>query len=366
MTKIILLGEAMGENEAKIGKGFVGASGIELLKMLHEADILELTSADFDYLNKFYNSGDPTFVDMVWALHPELHRSNVFQLHPPGNRIEALCGTKAEGIKGYPALAKSKYALRDYQYELERLGDELIRHNPNLVICLGNTPLWSLSGKTGISKIRGTTFISSLTVTGFKCLATYHPAAVLRQWELRPTAVADLMKAKREAEFPEIRRPEREIWIEPDLADIERFYNDHIRGCRVLAVDIETAGNQITCIGFSPDRRTAIVIPFVDYRRKGRNYWTAKDDEAQCWRLVRDILGDASIRKVFQNGLYDIAFLWRSMGIQTYGAAEDTMLLHHALQPESLKGLGFLGSIYSDEGSWKDMRKNVTTIKADE
>ena len=53
------------------------------------------------------------------------------------------------------------------------------------------------------------------------------------------------------------------------------------------------------------------------------------------------------------------------MGLRTYGASEDTMLLHHALQPESLKSLGFLGSVYTDEGSWKGMRK-TETIKADE
>jgi len=45
---------------------------------------------------------------------------------------------------------------------------------------------------------------------------------------------------------------------------------------------------------------------------------------------------------------------------------EDTMLLHHALQPESLKSLGFLGSVYSDEGSWKQLRRGRTTIKRDD
>jgi hypothetical protein len=43
------------------------------------------------------------------------------------------------------------------------------------------------------------------------------------------------------------------------------------------------------------------------------------------------------------------------------------MLLHHALQPESEKSLGFLGSIYTDEASWKTMRqRGKTTIKRDE
>jgi hypothetical protein len=53
------------------------------------------------------------------------------------------------------------------------------------------------------------------------------------------------------------------------------------------------------------------------------------------------------------------------MHIKVYGATEDTMLLHHALQPEMLKNLGFLGSIYSDQGTWKGMAKHGKTIKRD-
>ena len=41
------------------------------------------------------------------------------------------------------------------------------------------------------------------------------------------------------------------------------------------------------------------------------------------------------------------------------------LLPQGALVPE-LKSLGFLGSIYSDEGPWKTERKRTTTIKADE
>jgi hypothetical protein len=51
------------------------------------------------------------------------------------------------------------------------------------------------------------------------------------------------------------------------------------------------------------------------------------------------------------------------MKIKVLGAAEDTMLLSHALHPESLKGLGYLGSVYSSEAAWKHMRKKHETIK---
>lgn len=131
-----------------------------------------------------------------------------------------------------------------------------------------------------------------------------------------------------------------------------------------FSVDIETSGTRITCIGLGyPD--IVIVIPFDDERAKDRNYWPTLEAERACWDLIKHVLSDPSIPKVFQNGLYDIAFLWRSIRVRVLGAAEDTMLAHHALQPEMEKGLGFLGSIYSDERSWKHMRKKVKTIKRD-
>ena len=112
------------------------------------------------------------------------------------------------------------------------------------------------------------------------------------------------MKAKRESAYPEIRRPPREIWIEPSLKDIETFISEHIVGCRLLSVDIETSGSRITCIGFAPSGGVALVIPFDDARQPSGSYWPTREDEAKCWNLVRSVLGDRSIPKLFQNGAY--------------------------------------------------------------
>lgn len=362
---IVLLAEAWGANEAKIRRPFVGASGVELLRQLDDAKIIELTNADHDYISRFYRTGDPTHLDCAWGLHPEVFRTNVFNLHPPGNDLAELCGPKQLGLQGYPPLLKSKYVLASLAPELERLGDELMSVDPNLIVCLGNTAMWALTGKVTIGKIRGTTHLTSLTVSGYKCLPTYHPAAIMRQWELRPTVIIDLMKAKREAEFPEVRRPQREIWIEPTIEDIRTFHENHIRGCQILSVDIETAGRQVTCIGFAPQPDLGIVVPFLDTRKTGRNYWNTRQDEQVVWKITKEIL-EGPEAKLFQNGLYDIAFLWRSYKIRVRNAQHDTMLLHHALQPESLKGLGFLGSLYCDEGPWKTERGAIETIKRDE
>jgi hypothetical protein len=42
------------------------------------------------------------------------------------------------------------------------------------------------------------------------------------------------------------------------------------------------------------------------------------------------------------------------------------MLLHHSLQPEMKKALGFLATIYTEEPSWKFMRKEVDTTKTED
>jgi uracil-DNA glycosylase len=367
MTPLVLLGEAMGSEEERIGAPFVGPSGIELLNQLDEAKILTLTGEDKRFLRKYWDTRDPHLLDSIWRLHSdEIHRTNVLNFHPHANKLETVCGPKANGIPGYPTLIKSGYLDARYEPELERLSEEILVHNPNLIVCLGNTPLWALGGKTGVSKLRGTTLYSTHTVADFKILPTYHPAAVLRQWELRPTVIMDLMKAKREMAYGEIRRPNCEIWIEPTLEDIGRFIDDYVRTCDLLSVDIETAGTRVTCIGFAPRADLAIVIPFDDSRAAGGNYWPTAEHERQCWEIVRGVLEDGAIGKLFQNGVYDIGFLMRSYGILVKGAKEDTMLAHHARQPESLKGLGYLGSIYTDHGSWKHMRKKHETVKRDE
>jgi len=351
----LIIGEAYGANEARLGVPFVGASGIELIRMLGESGFLALTEGDFNHITRYYETNNSNFIADIWAAHPEIHCTNVFNFHPEGNDILSICGPKNEGIPGYPILTKSKYVNAEYEEHLDALAATILHCNPNLILCLGNTPLWALGGRTSITKWRGTTLYSTHTVMDYKLLPTYHPAAILRQWDNRPTVVADFMKAAHECQYPEIRRPYREIWVEPAFWDVVRFISTEIYSptCKLLSVDIETSGNRITCIGLSPHNALTIVIPFDDARAKNGSYWASSDLERRVWEAIAGVLADSTIPKLFQNGLYDIAFLWRSMRVKVLGATHDTMLLSHALQPEALKALDYLGSIYSDEGAWK-------------
>lgn len=333
--KIVIVGEAWGAEEEKARAPFIGASGHELTKMLDEAGIRRA----------------------------DCYLTNVFNFRPKDNDLENICTSKADGEASLGPLKAGKYLEKRWVPELHRLMSELRGIRPNIVIALGGTACWALLGGTGISKIRGTVSGSNV-IHNQKVLPIYHPAAILRDWSLRAVTVLDLAKAKRESEFPEIRRPERTVYIEPDLDDMEWFFITHLLSAQMIAIDIETRGNQITCIGFAPSAGISMTVPFVDERKPSNSYWSTIEAESRAWTWVRKACA-LPAKKLFQNGLFDMNFMWKGYGIWINNPADDSMLAHHALQPESEKGLGFLGSVYSNESSWKLLNRKSTTIKRD-
>jgi uracil-DNA glycosylase len=355
-NKIMLIGEAWGEKEEETGLPFQGPAGSLLNQMLSQAGIDR----------------------------KECYVTNVFNLRPqPKNDVENLCGPKTEGIPGFPALKQGKYVHAKYAGELDRLFAEIQREQPNVIVALGASAAWALLGTSGIKKIRGAASVLSgraLAAVGrpIKVVPTYHPAAILREWSLRATTIVDLEKARREAEFPEVRRPRREVWIEPNLADLANFERDFILPSGSLSIDIETAGEQITCVGFAPTIDRCIVVPFVDPIQRDGNYWRTLDEEAQAWYYVRKWCAMTVLPKarhnfkdqpykrgIGQNFQYDMHRLWRGMGIEVANE-DDTMLAHHALQPELEKGLGYMATIYTDELAWKFMRAKHETLKKED
>lgn len=323
-AKLLVLGEAPGETEEQMGIPFVGYSGQLLDDMLKFAGIAR----------------------------SECYLTNVFFSRPPNNKLEHFCvpRTDPSAATEMPALQQGRYLKSEFRPELQRLRNELRSVRPNLILALGNTAAWATLKQAGISKIRGTIVNSEFG----KVLPTYHPAAIFRQWDLRPIVQADIMKAAMEKEFPEVKRPERTIIYDPTLEDISRFSQVALQA-KTIACDIETRLGQITCIGFAISKTTALVVPFVDDRKSGRNFWKTQSEEIAAWKLVQELL-ELPVPKIFQNGLYDLQYL-RRMKLRVVNCLHDTMILHHAMHPELLKGLGFMGSVYTNEPAWKLMRK---------
>lgn len=367
---LAIIGEAPGKDEAQLGLPFVGRSGKELTRMLEQAGLKR---------------------SEIWL-------ANLFNTRPPDNRIAEYCTTKADAITAYGSLREDLIADRDargvpalanlvdfpakYSWKsltsnpalylhprllinLSRLISELLIVRPNLVIAMGNSATWALLDTKQIGKIRGTIHESTL-IPGLKVLPTYHPAAVLRQWDWRPLVISDLMKARREMEFPEIRRPWRKIRI-------PRTIEEALNGLRAvqafgrlgnpLAYDVETARGQITTVGFALSKVSALVIPFCDSSQANRSYWQCANHEVQIWTLIKEILEDPSIPLLMQHGNYDVVYSFMTMGIKCRGFSEDSMVKHHAYMPEMRKGLDALGSLYTNEAAWKLERARSSEVQ---
>ena len=350
-TRIVLIGEARGAKEALLDHGFVGPSGQELARMLGQTGILpepRQYPSEHDMIAYWRN-----------ARNEGVEIANVFEVHPQDNDIELFFTDAKNGLRTMPPMRPGKYLRPDMEHHVVALREKVRRLEPNLVIALGNTACWAMLEESKISVLRGT--VKQSKIVNAKVLPTYHPAAVLRQWNLRPIVMSDFEKAKTECEFGAIRRIERWVTIEPTLAEIAEWIT---RPAEFYAVDIENPYKIISMIGFARSPQDALVIPFIDERKPGWNYWPTVDMEMQAWRYVDHLLR-TNVPKTFQNGIYDLTHLLLA-GLRPNACKDDTMLLHHALYPEMLKSLGFLGSVYSNEIAWKSMRTKGNNLKRDE
>lgn len=342
-------------DEEWLGVPFVGMSGIELTSMLEAAGINRA----------------------------ECLLTNVIMERPPENNLAAFCIRKEELPDGYPVHlgpivsgSGGNFYLHPSRFqEGARLRAELAVANPNVVIALGATACWALLGRTDIGSIRGVIH-RSVTSTPYKVIPTWHPAAVMRQYTWRPVAIQDMVKARAESASPDIRYDNAELWLAPTLDDLYEFERRFIRPGQLHSVDIETAQGEITCIGFAPDPSRAIVVPFrtnpAKFRTNGitiykptASYWATPYEERAAWLWVKRLLECPAYEIVGQNWMYDLQYLMR-YGIRPRNFTQDTMLMHHSLYPELPKDLGFLGSIYTNHPSWKQLAaRHAEELKKD-
>lgn len=355
-ARIAFVGEAPSDEELHEGAPLVGASGRTMGQLLRTAGLVRTDTMPRDFYPELAERG---LRPLLWE-RSQFHWTNVFDEKLPDNEVKSWCAPAPEAHKwsdyDLDPIARAGFLRPAYSHHLERLRRELLTVQPTLIVPLGGTALWAFTGDSDIMAKRGAVDTARYLMPGVKLLPTLHPAGVIYQHKMFSVVVSDLEKAWAESQFPDVRLPKREVWVEPTLEDLETFKARYIKPGCLLSTDIETAGGQITCIGFAPSAERAIVVPFVDYRKPSRSYWATADDELRAQRWVQDILEDPTIFKMFQNGPYDIYWLWRAWRIKVMGYLHDTRLMHHALYPELPKSLQFMGATYGNQFAWKQMR----------
>lgn len=145
MSPLMLVGEAPGQKEDELEKPFQGRAGKLLDQMLTAADLAR----------------GQVYVDNVVRCRPPDNRK-------PDDKEVATCQVHLVNV------------LRIIQ--------------PRVVVAMGDTALYGMTGRHGITKLRGQKIWSRM---GIIVVPTFHPAYVLRNPSSEKVVVEDFVMAKR-------------------------------------------------------------------------------------------------------------------------------------------------------------------------
>lgn len=331
----MLVGEAPGADEEKERRPFVGAAGKLLRQWLQEMGI------------------DPE----------EIFFTNICKHRPPANKLDKFFADG--GIPKGPVIDG-----------LAELMDEIRQVRPNLIVALGDYALWALTGKAewidkvekgervrgfrGIQKWRGSILECTL-VPGQKVIPTFHPTYLNHKgYSDHGTFLTDLDRIKREATFPEIRRPQRRIILASEQPQEQDGFDeagnpiwepsglsrDAIKEWLLSSpsvpstLDIEYAQRKLLCVGMTVERESAVVIP--------------TDKLADHFYMESIVRETKSFNA--QNSMFDASILeWHYNLPIMPRVTFDTMVAAYAANIELPKGLDYLISVYTDQPYHKDM-----------
>ena len=162
-NSIVLVGEAPGAEEARLGRPFVGRSGQLLDKMLEQAQI-----------------------DREQCLI-----ANVFRFQPPANKVDHFFISRSKAAAQGLDLAEnygkfgSTYCRADFASEIDHLRGMLTAQKPRIIMALGRTPFWALTGENGLLSKVGQPLPCRL-FPSVQVIPTYHPSFILRgNWKLQ-------------------------------------------------------------------------------------------------------------------------------------------------------------------------------------
>jgi uracil-DNA glycosylase family 4 len=289
-SRLMILGEAPGANEAETGKVFSGRAG-QLLD-------LQLREAGLDERRPYI--------------------SNVVKCRPPDNSTPGR--DEWESCRKY-------------------LDRELRAVRPTHILLLGNTALRAVARKSGITKHRGVRLdTKDPMLAGISVMATIHPAYVLRNPGQGSVFAEDVKRFARmiRGEFQVV--PVRKKLV--NSVEGLRQLREALLQAKEVSYDVENFGRPwdddwtITVLGLSIDGEVSWEVPLGHPGSPFRRRW--KD----VLRFLKPALERPELKMVAQNGKHD--------NLQLAGAGVfirhsfDIMLAAHLLDENRPKNLGFL------------------------
>ena len=334
---IALVGEAPGENEDRLLRPFVGASGFKL--------------------NSWWQP--------LGLSHSDFWKDNVYPFRPPHNNIDAIPEDDlnawandlhyrvAELVDPYVLVPTGNLALR-----------ALLREYPLRI------PLDERKHAVTITKYRGS-IMAYVDLNGrtIKMIPTIHPAAIYKQRAKKARGQEkanpgrtekhckfDWARIAAESKFREVAAPEEQYYIVDQLDDLDYWAMEWngIDPETPVTIDIETPiRGRVGCVGFAWNPSFAISIP-LDWDGLGPDHPTYAARRTLITRIC-----ESPNAKVLQNGHFDIWHLTRLEGIRVENYRYDLKYMHHCLDPCDDHDLGYMKSIFLRGQYHKDEAKGL-------
>lgn len=340
-ARIMIVGEAPGEHEVRLGRPFVGPSGDCLDQMLHEVGLMR----------------SACFV------------CNVARERPLNNNIELWVPKAKSKVTPEMVPMRDKMVHPIVEEGWRLLQQEIDLVSPTVILALGNVSLWALTGKWGIKSWRGSSlFTEGMSLSkSYPVIPMYHPAYILRDWSSRAISLQDLRRAavllgiKSDSTLVPLsvdtvvdNGPNYRLIVRPDYGQVQTYLHAlHARlqeSSVTISCDIETVAGHIECIGLATSASEAICIPLMAKSSPG--YWSESEEE-EIIRWLKLVLTHPQARVIGQNFIYDSQYIYRHWGFVP-NFARDTMLSHHTQFAGLPKSLEFLSSMYCKEHvAWK-------------
>jgi len=312
-AKIMLVGEAPGEEEDRTGRPFRpnAPAGRTLNKLLSKANLSR----------------------------QELSIANVARERPPGNKVAFFFEDYKRRIP--------KEILSSW---LHLLKCEIEERQPNIIVALGATALWALTGKLGIEVHRGYITESTL-VPGIKVMPTFHPQRCNYNYKDRWATIMDLRKAVKNSASPGMPKDNRSLQTNMSRLEYVEWLKHlyYKQEGDPLAVDIETAnpGCHIDIMGIADSAMHGVAFTILANRKPKYSL----EKEAEVWYWIAKVFSNHPL--IMQNGSFDMCVLWLRNHVLCKDIVFDTMIAAHVCWPECPRSLAFLGSICLNVPEWK-------------
>ena len=288
----------------------------------------------------------------------------------PKYEVYLTHAVKADWIKESQIYTEKGFKCPEWGVLQANLIKELSLFKGKIIVLLGELPMRLLLDDPkikSIHKYRGSFFPAERfqhlaePLKGKIILCSFHPDYTGIGKNKDPKAfytfVSDLTRMLNVEAEPEILTSNVDIKIDPRFDEVMKFYK-LIETKDICAFDIEAPPDFMTCFSLAvkdSGRVLSMCIPLMDNHG---NFWSVQQELEVIQGLAR-ILGNPLIRKIMQNGMFDITYMLRKYKIFTDNFYFDTMLAQHLCYTDLPKSLAYLTSVYTYHPYYKDQGKKV-------